>query len=186
MLGCLDSGPEDDDDLQQGTGTCGALLWDDVAKAPSTTTMLADANGAGIVCRHNNQTYGGGPAAGPFNYPDAKYKSAVASGCAGVPATAAVARHYWKTSIEWCRNRIPTDDPSIWRGYGDPADCQDDRDTVYKWPRFYKWGVPKTDPAYADNITYPAFEKVNLDHRLATYTHTFTRNGVTGTINARR
>ena len=144
--------------------------------------MLADANGAGIVCRHNNQSYAGGPVAGAFNYPDAKYKNAITSGCGSAPATAAVARHYWKTSIEWCSNRIPTDDPSIMARLRRPADCQDDRDATYKWPRFYKWGVPKTDPAYADNTTYPAFERVSLVVG-SSYTHTFTRNGVTRTIN---
>jgi type IV pilus assembly protein PilY1 len=161
--------------------SCGAVLWDTVANKASTTTMLADANGAGVVCRHNNQSYSGGPVAAPFNYPDAKYTQAVTSGCAGVPANAAVKRHYWKTSIEWCSTALPLNHPSIWRGYGDPSDCKDDRDATYKWPRFYKWGVPKTDAAYADNIAHAAFEKVDLDPTKS-YTHTFFRNGQWRTI----
>lgn len=163
---------------------CGSVLWDPVAMVPTTTTLLMDANGAGEVCRHNNQTYAGGPAAASFNYPDAKYNTGPnsLSGCPSVGPTALVARHYWKTSIEWCSNRIPTNDPSIWRGYGNPAACQDDRSLVYKWPRFYKWGVPKTDPAYLDNIANPAFEKVNLVSG-SSYTHTFYRNGAWRTIN---
>ena len=163
-------------------GSCGGFLWDPVAKAPTTTTMLADANGAGEVCRHNNQSYGGGPAAGAFNFPDTKYTSAVTSGCPAVPATVAVPRHYWKTSIEWCSGRLAITDPSIWRGYGQAGTCQDDRDATYRWPRFYKWGVPKTDAAYLDNVTYPAFEKVSLSSTTASFTHTYWRSSAWRTI----
>ena len=154
----------------KATGTCGGFLWDPVAKAPTTTTMLADSNGAGEVRRHNNQTYGGGPAAGHFNFPMPSTRPQWHSGCSAVGATVAVPRHYWKTSVEWCSGRLAITDPSIWRGYGQGGTCRDDRDATYRWPRFYKWGVPKTDAAYLDNVTHAAFEKVSLTSTIASYT----------------
>ena len=39
------------------SGSPNGVMWDPVANAPGTTTLLADANGAGVVCRHNVQSY---------------------------------------------------------------------------------------------------------------------------------
>ena len=44
-------------------GGCGVNLYDPVAKTNTGPTMLADANGAGEVCRHNNQAYPDGTVA---------------------------------------------------------------------------------------------------------------------------
>jgi type IV pilus assembly protein PilY1 len=69
-----------------------------------------------------------------------------------------------------------------WRGYGKPGACQDEHDAAHPYPRFYKWGVPKTDPAYLDNYANSAFERVDLVATTPTYTHTYYKNGAWQTV----
>lgn len=168
--------------------SCGQYLWDPVAKASTTTTLLADSNGAGEVCRHNNQSYGGGPVAAPFNYPAAPFTTPIATAtvtngvsCPTVPATASIPRHYWKTSVEWCVAKVTANNDK-WRGFGQPGACQDEHDNAHPYPRFYKYGVAKSDPAYLDNYANPAFERVDLVATTPSYSHTFIRNGAPVTI----
>jgi type IV pilus assembly protein PilY1 len=179
------------------SGACNRYLWNTSTNTFSTTTMLADANGAGEVCRRNNQAYPDGTVASPFNYSSAhaKYKTAVnvnasspsgsfassGSSCPTVPYMASVPRHYWKTSVEWCTTKITTANDK-WRGYGQAGTCQDEHDAAHPYPRFYKWGVPKTDPAYLDNYANPAFERVDLTVAIPTYTHTYWKGGAWQTI----
>lgn len=169
--------------------SCGLFLFDPATGLPSTTTLLADSNGAGEVCRHNNQAYATGPVAGPFGYPWGTYTTGINStsvvngvSCPVVPASATVPRHYWKTSVEWCKNKI-SNAADKWNGFGvlAPGECQDDHDLAHPYPRFYKYGVAKTDPAYLDNYLYPAFERVDLVVG-ASYVHTFQQNGLPVTI----
>ncbi len=143
--------------------------------------MQQDADGAGEVCRRNNRAYAGGPAAGPFNYPSGLFTAQRTGSCPTVPGFATVPRHYWKTSVEWCATKITTSNDK-WRGFGQPGTCQDEHDATHPYPRFYKWGVPKTDPAYLDNYANPAFERVDLAATTPTYTHTYWKNGAWQTV----
>ena len=88
-----------------------------IAQRSGCTTLIA--NGAGDFCRHNNQAYADGTAALPFNYSTAhaRFKTEVTSSCPTVPFMAAVPRHYWKTSVEWCSTRIVANNDK-WRGFG--------------------------------------------------------------------
>ncbi|MEP7181564.1 MAG: PilC/PilY family type IV pilus protein [Betaproteobacteria bacterium] len=145
--------------------TCTNVLWDPVGNKPSATTILADSNGAGILCRHNNQNYAGAPNSAPFNYPAAPYNAYTAnsSNCGTVPSTVSIPRHYWKTSVEWCTTRIVTANDK-WERFGlSDGTCQDTHDATHIYPRFYTFGKTKADPEYADNVANPAFERVDLD-----------------------
>lgn len=167
------------------SGDCSDKLWDSAtnAEAVPNVTLLQDSNTLGEVCRHNNQAYSDGTSALPFNYGSAhaKYKSAITSGCVGIPASASIPRHYWKTSVEWCEQKIVAPNDK-WNGFGKAGACQDDHDSAHPYPRYYQYGVPKSDPAYADNYTYPAFERVDLRTTGANYTHTFRRGSTAVTI----
>jgi type IV pilus assembly protein PilY1 len=155
--------------------TCGNVTYN--AGIPTTTTLLDDANGAGVVCRRNNQAYAG-VAAGRFNYPSGKYVTAVtggsgASACTPTPSYTMVPRHYWKTSVEWCDKYIATAGDK-WLGYGTDAGgtCQPGKDATHIYPRFFQFGAA----SYVDNYSAPAFERVDLDitkRATATYTHTW-------------
>ena len=170
------------------SATCGTSLVDPVTKVATGVSLYQDSQTNGEVCRHNNWAYPDGTVANPFNYSaaHAKYKSQVtgtaAQGCGQVPQLAPEPRHYWKTSVEWCATRIATNVNDKWRGFGQAGSCQDDRDAAHPYPRYYKYGVPKTDPAYADNYTYPAFERVDLIAANAPFVHTFQRGATTVTI----
>lgn len=173
------------------SANCSASLVDPVTKAATGVTLYQDSQSpAGEVCRTNNRAYSDGTIASPFNYnaSSAIYKTAVSGGanCGAVPDRVNRPRHYWKTSVEWCTNRIAATAGDKWRGFGQGADlggtCQDDRDATYRYPRFYKYGVAKTDPAYADNYNFPAFERVDLIAANAPFVHTFQRAGVPVTI----
>jgi type IV pilus assembly protein PilY1 len=166
------------------SASCTTQLVDPITKVATGVTILQDSNGAGEVCRHNNQAYADGTIALPFNYSTAhaKYKTQInSSNCGSVASTANVPRHYWKVSIEWCNNRIAVGADNKWRGFG-TGTCQDERDASHPYPRFYKYGVAKTDPAYADNVTYSAFERVDLTAAKAPFVHTFQRAGSPVTI----
>ncbi|HQR10175.1 MAG TPA: PilC/PilY family type IV pilus protein [Casimicrobiaceae bacterium] len=145
------------------------LLWDPTASAPSATTLLADSNGAGVVCRHNNQTYAIGGIAGLFKYNGTTYPgdvdplnkdghtvngivfsqtgaftTQVTSSCPTVGTTIAIPRHYYTVdSVQFCDNRIVTPDHQ-WRGFG-TGTCQAKNDlTQYKnvkYGQFHRWDL---------------------------------------------
>jgi type IV pilus assembly protein PilY1 len=138
----------------------------------SALTMRRDADGNGIVCRHNNG--GTGYKAGPFDYPSGKYTSKVACVDAYAPSLVQAPRHYWKTSVEWCRTPIPTaagGDP--WAGYGDGSitgNCQSFHDADHAYPRFFQFGADPTTSNYAT----PAFERVDLHPARAPFVTSWT------------
>ena len=157
-------------------GACNQVLWNEVTNVPTTTTMLQDAQGAGLVCRRNTS-------ANPTQYPSGVFTTRINDGsCPQVTSYAQVPRHYWKTSIEWCSAKIITANDK-WLGFGQPGTCQDEHDLTHPYPRFYKYGVRKTDPEYLDNYAFPAFERVDLVNDSRTYTHAYYRNGLLTTIN---
>ncbi len=130
-------------------------------------TLRQDADTLGEVCRHNNG--GSGYSAGRWDFPSGVYTRQVTGSCPSTPTTANVPRHYWKTSVEWCQNRIATAataDP--WRGAGGSA-CKAFRDTTtnHIYPRFYRFG---RDPG-TDNVTQPAFQRVDLHPGIVEYYH---------------
>ncbi len=141
------------------------------------TSLLEDANGAGVVCRHNNKTYGA-TVAGRYNYPDSRYNTPVTAGtginaCVSSNRYALVPRHYYKTSVEWCDKQIATAGDK-WLGYGTPTggSCKNAQDATHVSPRFYQFGQ---DPG-TDNYALPAFQRIDLDiakRFTATYTHTW-------------
>ncbi|MBS0319211.1 MAG: hypothetical protein JSR18_01605 [Proteobacteria bacterium] len=152
----------------------------------AATTLLMDANGAGLTCRRNNHAYAG-VTASRFNYPSGKFTTPVTGelvagqGCHATNHYANVPRHYWKTSIEWCTNSISTAGDK-WVGYGDSSagTCQSFKDDTHIYPRFYQFGSGSDT---VSNYTTPAFARVDLKTG-ASYTHTFTdpESGETTTI----
>jgi type IV pilus assembly protein PilY1 len=155
----------------------------------SIPTLRYDADHAGVVCRHNNRDYGAG--AGAFDYPNAQYNTPVTGGtgadaCTASPRYASVARHYWKTGVEWCDTAIssPGDE---WLGYGQQGTCQDSSDSAHSTPRFYQFGsepgctvadCPPTgiapSAAYLDNYATPAFQRMDMTGLLnPNFMHTF-------------
>jgi type IV pilus assembly protein PilY1 len=168
-----------------GVGNCavvpGAVVANGCASLlpSSTTTFLADANGAGTYCRRNNQAYADGTVASRYNYPSGRFTTAVTGGtganaCTATPRFASIPRHYWKTEVEWCDKAVATAGDK-WLGYGTATggSCQASRDATHIVPRFYKFGAaPGTS-----NYTTPAFQRVDLDiakRASATYTHAWT------------
>ena len=130
-------------------------------------TLRQDADTLGEVCRHNNG--GSGYTARRWDFPSGLYTKQVTGGCPTTPSNVNVPRHYWKTSVEWCVNRIATGtgtDP--WRGFGGSA-CKAFRDTStgHIWPRYYRFGK---DPG-TDNVAQPAFQRVDLHPGIAQYYH---------------
>ncbi|HEX8012778.1 MAG TPA: PilC/PilY family type IV pilus protein [Casimicrobiaceae bacterium] len=163
--------------------SCGALMWDpstNAAKVPNTT-LLADSQGLGQVCRHNNQTYATGGAAGLFKYGGTylgdvsaadqalgmkgQFTTSVATGACGlnVGTTIAIPRHYYTVdSVQFCSNAILVTNDQ-WKGFGTGA-CQTKNDfTTHSFPK------------------YGQFHRIDLvnDGRLFLYTDPFT--GVPGT-----
>ena len=153
----------------------------------AATTLFDDANGAGLTCRRNNKDYGGVTAA-RNNYPDATYNVPITGGtgakaCVATARYKLVPRHYWKTSVEWCDKAIATAGDK-WDGFGTATggSCQSFKDSTHVYPRYYKFGAD----AGTDNVTTPAFERVDLDiakRSTATFTHTWKDSqGTTETI----
>ncbi len=150
----------------------------DLVSITSGMSLLEDANGAGLVCRHNNKAYGA-LTADRYNFPDSRFNTPVTAGtgpntCTASPRYASVPRHYYKTGVEWCDKQIATAGDK-WLGYGTAAggSCQDSSDSTHIYPRFYQFGQ---DPA-TDNYSTPAFQRIDLDitkSATATYTHTWT------------
>jgi type IV pilus assembly protein PilY1 len=146
------------------TGTVGGdrSTFIDAVTITSGKSLLEDANSDGAVCRHNNQNYADGTTAVRFNYPDATYNLPVFAGtgpnaCVPSPRYTTVARHYWKTSVEWCIDFEGHDDAK-WQGYGSTR-CQDDQDETHIYPRFYQFD----QPAGTDNVATPAMQRMDLD-----------------------
>jgi type IV pilus assembly protein PilY1 len=132
-------------------------------------TLQADADSNGEVCRHNNGGTGYAATRWEYSAAHATYKTQVTGSCPATPDNVNVPRHYWKTSVEWCVNRIATGtgtDP--WRGAGGSV-CKAFRDTTtgHIWPRYYRFGK---DPG-TDNVTQPAFQRVDLHPSIAQYYH---------------
>jgi type IV pilus assembly protein PilY1 len=155
---------------------CTDKLHDPVLKTNTGIRLIDDANGAGEVCRHNNQAYPDGTVAAPFNYPSGKYTQVRTGSCPTVPGSATVPRHYWRASVEWCSSKITTANDK-WRGFGLAGTCQNEHDSAHPYPRYYKWGarngrLPQVvaDPEYLDNYLYPAFERIDLVSG-STYNH---------------
>ena len=143
------------------------------------------------MCRHNNRL-GGAYTSGPYDYPNATFNTPVSGGtgpnaCTASPRYTSVARHYWKTGVEWCDSAVTTMGDE-WLGYGSHAGtCQDSSDASHTIPRFYQFGAepgcdsvtcPPTGIApsaeYLDNYTTPAFQRMDLTATLnPTFTHTF-------------
>ncbi len=150
----------------------------DLVSITSGMSLLEDANTDGLVCRHNNKTYGA-VGADRYNYPDSRFNTPVTAGtgpntCTSSPRYASVPRHYYKTGVEWCDKQIATAGDK-WLGYGTPVggSCQDSSDSTHIYPRFYQFGQ---DPA-TDNYTTPAFQRIDLDitkRSTATYAHSWT------------
>ena len=146
---------------------------------------MADANGNGVVCRHNNHTYPDG-VANQVTYPSGRFTSPVVgeqlagAGCHATNRYAAVPRHYWKTEVEWCDKAVSTAGDK-WLGYGTPTggSCQSFKDASHVFPRFYQFGAA----AGTDNVSQAAFSRVDLVST-ATYTHTWTDDsGTVQTVN---
>ena len=131
----------------------------------STSSLLEDANGAGVVCRRNNKDYGA-MAASQFNFPSGRFTTQVTGGdginaCVPTARYRSIPRHYWKTDVEWCSRWVATVGDK-WVGYGDAAtggSCQPFRDSIHVYPRFYQFGSAST----TSNYTTPAFARVDLD-----------------------
>lgn len=137
-----------------GSAACDAQLYNPVTKLYDLgTTLLQDSNGLGRVCRHNNQTYATGGAAGLFKYPGnypgegagtGNFNTQVTTNCPAVGTTVAIPRHYYTVdSLQFCDQLITTaNDP--WRGFGTGA-CQ-----------------AKNDLSQFKNVKYGKFTRVAL------------------------
>ena len=166
-----------------GSASCSSLMWDPVAKASGVTTLLTDSNGAGVVCRHNNQTYAvtGLPTAGglftyprtnlgdvapanrnppgPYNQLGQFTTQATSAGCPTVGTTVNIPRHYYTVdSVLFCDNRINVvDDP--WRGFGTGV-CQDKNDLTQfknvKFGQFHRWDLYANGPIYNPATIFPS------------------------------
>ncbi|MEO8508001.1 MAG: PilC/PilY family type IV pilus protein, partial [Betaproteobacteria bacterium] len=144
---------------------CGKFLFDPVANAPTTTTLLADANGTGDMCRHNNQTYAVGGAAGLFKYPGnwpgegngtGNFNQSINSGCPAVGTTVAIPRHYYTiAAVDFCAElNITANDQ--WRGFGTGGVCQEKNDFTkhknVKYGQFTRHDLFAGNPqGYPDN-----------------------------------
>jgi type IV pilus assembly protein PilY1 len=134
--------------------------------ATGGSTLLMDANGAGITCRRNNFT--GAYVSTQVTFPEtfvadpSKYNKVVNdSSCGSVASTVNIPRHYYSiASVQFCNAKILTaNDP--WKGFG-TGTCQ-----------------TKNDLNTKNNAQYGKFTRTNLinDGRTFPYTDQFT--GVT-------
>jgi hypothetical protein len=162
----------------KATPACGDLLWDPTTNAPNAggKTLLDDSNNEGYACRHNNQMYAIGGAAGLFKFPVAaagdltqvyaanktgtapytqqgKFNSSTAQGdesCPVVGTTVAIPRHYYVIdSVDFCDSRnFNVNDQ--WRGFGTGVGCQTKNDlTKYqnvKYGKFTRYGLYAASP----------------------------------------
>ena len=171
-------------------GPSGGAVCSDMVR-DNSMSLLEDANGAGVACRHNNKS-GGGYASGPTDYPNARFNTPVTAGtgpnaCVASPRYAAVPRHYWKTGVEFCDAAVSTP-PDKWLGYGSRTlgNCQSAQDSSHTYPRFYQFGADPgcTNPdltvcpvfrapsaAFLDNYATPAFRRTDLIAASAPFVH---------------
>ena len=159
------------------TASASAVCSDMLADA--SHTLRYDADHDGVVCRHNNKAYADGTSAAAFNYPNSKYNTPVTAGtgadaCVATPRFKAVPRHYWVTNVEWC-DAANASGP--WTGYGDNSTgtCQSFKDSTHVYPRFYQFGAGPADTGYANNVTTPAFQRIDL---ISGNSYTFTYKSV--------
>ncbi|MGH6742930.1 MAG: hypothetical protein ACREDY_28530, partial [Bradyrhizobium sp.] len=163
--------------MDPSTARCDSFGVSGGANGDYTKTLLADANGAGNTCRRNNHAYASdGTAASQTNYPSGKFTTPISGentagmGCHATDRYVSIARHYWKTEVEWCDSTVVTAGDK-WLGYGTagPTACQAFKDSTHVYPRFYQFGAaPGTD-----NVNRAAFARVDLVPT-ATYTHIWT------------
>ena len=159
-------------------GPAGSASCSDM-RSDNLMSLLQDANGPGLVCRHNNQLVGAAYTSLPYDYPSGKFTTPVTAGkgpnaCVASPRYATVPRHYWKTGLEWCDGAITTPGDK-WLGYGKRAVdsiCQDSPDPAHAPnpivnPRFYQFGQPPT----TDNDPTPAFRRTDLIAASAPFVH---------------
>jgi type IV pilus assembly protein PilY1 len=183
-----------------GPGTCpathgpsGSAVCSDTLKDFPAISLLQDANGPGVVCRHNNRS-AGAYTSGPTDYPNATFNTPVTAGtganaCVASPRYAAVPRHYWKTGVEFCEAQVSTP-PDKWLGYGSRtlSNCQSAQDATHIYPRFYQFGADPgctnpdltvcpvfraPSPAFLDNYTTPAFRRTDLTAASAPFVHSW-------------
>ena len=140
-------------------GACGDFIFNPVTKTNTATTLLADSNGPGTICRHNNQNYGGAPSAGPVNYTnlplDVKYKSPITSGCGSFPNTATIPRHYYTvSSIDFCPATIPAAGNPKWAGFGTGV-CSPEKKNDQVTNKNVQYGTFRRADLINDGRTYP-------------------------------
>ena len=141
------------------SGNSKTKLTDPIPGAVVGKTYEQDANADGFVCRRNNFTYASGTAGG-WTYPSGTYTTAVTSSCGTI--TAAINRHYYRASVQWCDAQLPTGGSNDkWRGYG-KGNCQAEKTATFQFPKFVKYNVDLS--VAQDNYTDPAFELVELDY----------------------
>ncbi|MFO1325000.1 MAG: PilC/PilY family type IV pilus protein [Burkholderiales bacterium] len=160
---------------------CGKFLFNPYTNTPTATTLLQDADGAGVMCRHNNIAYAvGGVASGMWTYPRTRlldvdpanqsgwsapftnqlgqFQTGVTSGCPAVGTTVAIPRHYYVLQpIAGLGAPVAFCDDYIntandqWRGFGTGV-CTDASGNAQT----------KNDLARFKNVKYGRFVRVDL------------------------
>ncbi|MEP7329924.1 MAG: PilC/PilY family type IV pilus protein [Betaproteobacteria bacterium] len=128
-----------------------------------------DANGAGVTCRHNNNT--GTYVSTRFTYPDSAvidptlYNKVVNDGtCGGIASTVAIPRHYYSiASVQFC-NSVNGTANAQWKGFGVAGTCQ-----------------TKNDLNTTNNVKYGKFTRTGLVNDGRTFPYTDPFSGVSGT-----
>jgi hypothetical protein len=155
------------------TGAAGSAACNSM-RADAAMTLLADANGPGTVCRHNNQSYAVGGAAGLFKYPGnypgegtgtGNFNTQTTSGCPTV-GNVTIPRHYYQISSVLFCNAVDGTANGPWKGFGVGPSCQ-----------------TKNDLSTYRNVKYGAFKRANLinDGRLFPYIDQITGASLTRT-----
>ncbi len=148
-----------------GSANCNTT-YGTTTNATGGSTLLMDANGAGITCRRNNST--GLYTSTRIQYPespanDFTYSKLVNdSSCGAIASTVSIPRHYYSVaSVQFC-NAVNSTANAQWRGFG-TGTCQD-----------------KNDLGTFKNVQYGKFTRTGLvnDGRTFPYTDPFT--GISG------
>lgn len=130
------------------------------ASLGGSTTLQQDANNKakGLACRRNNFKYDDGMTTDGWTLNSAHVTFKTRSGSCGSTTSATAFRHYYKTSVVWCKNRVSTSGNDKWRGYGKDT-CQEEKndDLGYIYPLFYQY------LGSTDNYANAAFQQVELD-----------------------
>ena len=133
-----------------GSAACNSQYGGTGGTAISPNRLVDDANGAGITCRHNNNT--GSYVSTRFTYPESavadptKYNKFVSdSQCGNVAATVNIPRHYYSiASVQFC-NLMNLTVNAQWKGFGIAGTCQ-----------------TKNDLATTNNVKYGKFTRTGL------------------------